>query len=208
MCITKYYVKYLIKYVYIGLIALLIVSCSSNADTPIASGINQIIANKIVSNLLNNNIQSKQIQGKDGTITIMVNSKELAKALDIISYNGGIPRNYNSLGDIFKKDSFISSPLEEHERMVYAMQQDVINLLSSIIGVIDVKVSVSIPYDDITKNTDSAPQTNSVAIYIRYRPDTFLINRKAEIKTLISKAVPQLLINNINIYMEPAQFNF
>ena len=202
-----FYLKNSNKSYWFIIILFVIVACGSDPQLPIASHLSQDIANQVMDDLLSNNIQVTQQLQKDGTYNILVHQSVQAEALSILSYHGGIPKSYSSLGTVFKKDSFISSPLEEQARLTYALQEEVASMLSNILGIVDVKVSITLPQVSQTFWEGNEVTAPSAAIYIRYRPDSYLSSKRNQLRLLISKAVPGLTPDNVALYMEEARKN-
>ena len=171
--------------------------CSDNKNE-ILTNLSQSSANEVIMTLGNNNIDSsKQVQ-KDETYTIYVSDSQKLKALNILKANGLPEHDFTNLGTIFKKDSFISSPLEEHGRFLYALNQEISSLLSSLNGVIEVKTIVNLPAPNDNLWQSQAPVA-SASVLIKYRQGERIdlyINR---IKILVTNAVPGLTIDRVEV---------
>jgi type III secretion protein J len=192
----------IIKFLFLFGAMLINISCSGHKVT-IAAKQPHEIANKIVSIFLNEDINVTQQSDKDGSINILVDSNDLPRALQLLSDNGGIPHTYDTLGNIFKKDSFISSPLEEQARLEYALSQEISALLIQLDGVVDVKVTVSLPLVvDANSWQPKAAQAITASVYLRCKSDSNLPIKKNQIKFLVSKTISGLTPDNVAIYME------
>src|SRR3990167_9099634 len=117
-----------------------------NDKTELLSNLNETDANQVELVLLSNGITNiSKEKAKDGSYIILISPNNLNDALAILSSAGLPPTNFTNFGEVFKKDSFISTPLEEHGRFLYALEQEVASMISRINGVLNVKVVISIP---------------------------------------------------------------
>jgi len=174
-----------------------IVACSSS-NMELLTGVSQETANTILMLLGNNNINAvKQVQ-KDGTYTIMVSGKQKLEALNILNAHGMPQHEFTNLGEVFKKDSFIASPLEEHSRFLYALDQEIASMLSSLNGVTSVKTIVNLPASNDNLWQNKAPDP-SASVLIKYRQGERIdlyINR---IKELVCNSVPGLTADKVEV---------
>jgi type III secretion protein J len=49
------------------------------------------------------------------------------------------------MGKVFKREGFVSSPLEERARLVHAMSQEIANTINNIDGVVTARVHLVVP---------------------------------------------------------------
>ena len=183
------------------LICVILLLTGCNKDVTILEGLDQSDANDIILLLRANNIDAKKID-KNKAQAINVNSKDETKALSIINIYGKPDKNFQSLGEIFKKDGFISSPTEEQARLVYGLGQEISNMISQIEGVITVTTQVAIPNikDDLWDTDNGQPSVSILVIYSKkHRVDKY----KEKIKRLASKSIPNLKANNVAIEFIP-----
>src|SRR5919201_1603389 len=60
--------------------------------------------------------------------------------------SAGLPRqSLRTLGDVFPKESFVSSPLEERARYIFALSQEVQQTLMQLDGIVDARVHIALP---------------------------------------------------------------
>lgn len=158
----------------------------------LVQGLNQQDANNIILVLANNNIPAKKTEDtKDGTYFISVDPKNQILALQILSNFGEPTTKRTSMGEVFKKEGMISSPMEEFARYTFALNQDLESTLSQIDGIISVRVQVSLPMpsDNLWSSESAKP---GAAIFIKYRAGYRIDLLTNRIKLLVSKAVPGL----------------
>ena len=188
--------KYLIQSFGFSLV-LFVASCSS-PQTVLYSNLPQQSANQIVLLLGQNNISATKTEQKDGTYNVMVSQNDLVNALNISGSQGGPKQQFQNLGELFPKDGYISSPTEEHERVVYALNQEISAMLSELNGVVLVKTNVSIPSssDGLLTPDDVKPTASVLIKYKRgQRIDLYL----GRIKNLVSHAIAGLNPDQVEV---------
>lgn len=179
------------------LIMLCLAGCAKQ-DTILIEQIDQTDANQVILLLGQNNIVANKVLQKNGGYTIFINKKDQLNALNILFSKGELKEKFDSLGEIFKKDSFISSPTEEYARLQYALSQEISSMLFELNGVTEVKVAVSLPTpNDNLWQTDSVKP--SVAVVIKYRQGERVDLYTNRIKNLVSKAVPGVTPDQVDI---------
>jgi len=163
-------------------------SACSDPTNIIVSDVNQKNANAIIFLLANNNIPVTSKVNKSGTITLAVSKSNMIDALRLLKNNGLPNQDFVSLGDVFKKDSLISSPLEEHNRDIYAIDQEIASMLSHLNGVTDVQVKVAVPAPN-DKLWDVDMPKPSASVVIKYKQGTRLDLYVSKIKSLVAHSV-------------------
>lgn len=190
-----------LKYNSIILFGLLIVGCQ-NSEVTLLSGVSQDVANKIILQLGVNNIQAEKVLQKEGSYTVQVIKSKQIAALNILNDNGLPAQNFVNMGEVFKKDSFISSPIEEQGRFIYSLEQQISNMILQINGVVDVKTQVSLP-----PTTDSLWQSQQVmpaaAVFIKYKSKSRVDLYVNRIKQLVANSVPGLSVDKVEVLAVP-----
>ena len=179
-------------------LALILAGCDNNSNVMIANNVTMDIANNVILTLGQAGINANMQQEKGGNYNITVAKSDQVKALGLLKQNGQPQKSYTSLGEEFKKDGFISSPLEEQSRFIYALDQEISNMLSQLDGVISVNTQISLPApSDNLWQSDKAQPGASVLIKYKsgFRADLYA-NR---IKQLVSNAVPGLSQERVEV---------
>jgi len=183
------------KYSFLLLTTLVIVGCG-NSNTVILENLDQDAANSVLVSLGENNINATRQRVKDGTYSITVNAGAQRRALEILQSNGMPTKNYTNLGIEFKKDSFISSPLEEQSRFIYALDDQVSAMVSEIDGVVSVSTQISLPppNDNLLQTEEVHP---AASVLIKFKDGYHLEMYTNRIKQLVANAVPGLMAANV-----------
>jgi len=177
---------------------ILFANCNFTKPTLLVQGLNQEDANNVLLVLANNNVPATKQLEKDNTFSITVDPKNQIMGLQVLSNFGEPVNKRSSMGEIFKKEGMISSPMEEFARYTFALDQDLETTLAQIDGIISVRVQVSMPMpsDNLWSSEAAKP---GAAIFIKYRPGYRIDLLTNRIKMLVSKAVPGLTPDMVEI---------
>ena len=76
------------------------------------NGLDQRQANEIVATLTRHGIPAQRDMNKDGSMTVSIENSRFADAVAILDENGLPKQEFANLGEIFKRDGLVSSPVE------------------------------------------------------------------------------------------------
>ncbi|HEY8024622.1 MAG TPA: type III secretion inner membrane ring lipoprotein SctJ [Burkholderiaceae bacterium] len=164
----------------------LLAACSETVN--LQSGLNDADANEIVSLLHRSGIASRKVSSKEG-VALTVDANDLSPATEIM-HAAGLPRkNLSDLGQIFKKDSMISSPLEERIRYIYGLSTELENTLRQYDNVVEARVHVVLP-ERIAPGEPIQP--SSAAVFIKYRLPFDEDAAVPQVRNLVAASIPGL----------------
>lgn len=164
------------------------------------SGLNQRDANEMLAVLLQAGIDADTVAGKED-VSLRVEQSQLDRAIGLLNARG-LPRpKTSSLGDVFKQEGLISSPLEQRARFIYAMSEELSRTLSQLDGVVSARVHIVIPERRANEQTSAPP---SAAIFIKYRDDYDLNGYVPQIKQLVANAVEGLNYDRVSVVLFPS----
>lgn len=121
------------------LLCLLLTGC--NERTVLHSHLSEQDANEVIAELANKNVEASKQVDKDG-LTVLVEPADMNSAVQVLEAAGLPRRSRSSLGEIFRKEGVISTPMEERARYIYALSQELESTLSQIDGVVLARVHV------------------------------------------------------------------
>lgn len=124
------------------LLCLLLTGC--NERTVLHSHLSEQDANEVIAELANKNVEASKQVDKDG-LTVLVEPADMNSAVQVLEAAGLPRRSRSSLGEIFRKEGVISTPMEERARYIYALSQELESTLSQIDGVVLARVHVVLP---------------------------------------------------------------
>ncbi|MGB3125914.1 MAG: type III secretion inner membrane ring lipoprotein SctJ [Pseudomonas sp.] len=172
---------------------LLLAGCSD--DTVLFGGLTEQESNDVIAKLADEHISAHKQMEKVG-VTVLVAAADINRAVRVLDA-AGLPRHARaSLGEIFKKEGVISTPLEERARYIYALSQELESTLSQIDGVIVARVHVVLP-ERIAPGEPVQPA--SAAVFIKYAasvldPDSV----RGRIQQMVASSIPGMSQDSAN----------
>jgi type III secretion protein J len=157
-------------------------------------------ANELLSALLERGIVAEKVnQGKNG-FNVEVDEADQLRALGILR-DLGLPKpEYDGLGTVFRKESMMSSPVEEKARLAYALSQEIASSCARLDGVVDARVHVVLSERDITSG---AVTPASAAVMLRYAPDTPVSQYVQQIQNMVVQSVPDVAAERVSVLLFP-----
>jgi type III secretion protein J len=109
----------------------------------------------------------------------------------------GLPHeDFDSLGEVFKREGFVSTPLEEHARLMHALSQELSRTVSSIDGVLLARVALVVP-EKHPLSDKVVPSSASVLIKVRPGLDVDALVPK--IRALVVNSVEGLPYDSVTV---------
>jgi type III secretion protein J len=159
-------------------------------------------ANEMLAVLNSSGIDASKATEDGGTWQIQTSKDEFASALSALRAQGYPRDDFVSLGTVFKKEGFVSSPIEERARLMYGLSQELSRTLSSIDGVIFARVHLAVPESDPLSDK---PKLSSASVFIKHRPDADMAKQIGQIKALVVNSVEGLPYDNVTVMLTAAQ---
>lgn len=178
------------------LLGAVVLFAGCDKETTLHSGLPEQQANLVMAALLDVGIACHKAPGEEGTWNVTVVESRFADAVNILDKAGLPRREYQGIGEVFKKTGMISSPSEERIRFMDALAQDLSRTIAGIDGVVDARVHVVLPENDpFARN--SLP--SSAAVAIRSRWDADLTDIVPSVKGLVKNAIEGLQYEKIMV---------
>jgi type III secretion protein J len=181
------------------LAAALLSACSAKVE--LMTAVPEAEANEALAALLNAGIPAERIAGKEGMVGLRVDGTQVARAVDVLRAQGLPRERHAGMGDVFKKEGLISSPLEERARYLYALSQELSGTLSRIDGVITARVHVVLPERSPTGDQTSPA---SAAVFIKHREQANLDTVQPQIRRLVTNSIPNLSADRVSLILVPS----
>lgn len=180
--------------------ACVLLAACSGAD--LYGQLNEKQANELIAALHSAGISAEK-RNKDATNwTVRVARSDFARAVDTLKAEGLPREEFESLGRVFRKEGFVSSPLEERARLNYGMSQELSNTLSSIDGVLVARVHLAVPERDPLADR---PRPPSASVMVKHRPGVDMSLHIGQIKALVVNSVEGLQYDHVTVTLFPAQ---
>ncbi|TQV69944.1 EscJ/YscJ/HrcJ family type III secretion inner membrane ring protein [Exilibacterium tricleocarpae] len=183
-------------------VVLMAVILMSACKSELYSEISEREANEMMSILRRSGVDTDKVALKDGLYAIRVEHGQMSRATDILSAYGYPQEKFQNMGELFKKEGLVSSPLEERVRYVYALSQSLSETLLQIDGVITARVNIVLPeHDSLSRDT----KPSSASVFIKYHPASKLEDAKSDIKMIIEKSIEGLSYDEVSLVMLPGR---
>lgn len=182
-----------------GALLLALAGCSSEQE--LYGQLSERQANEMVAVLYTAGIKAEK-QTKDGKFSISTSRDEFAAAVRALNAQGYPREQFDSMGKVFKREGFVSSPLEERARLMHAMSQEIANTIANIDGVITARVHLVMPEHNPMLDK---PQPSAAAVFIKHRADVNLQSQVTQIKALVVNSIEGLKYSNVTVALFPAE---
>lgn len=183
----------------LAIVSFLLASCGGRVE--LLKDIAEAEANEAIAVLLDAGVASTKIPGKEGVVSLEVEQAQVARAIEILNAEGLPRERFAKMGDVFRKEGLISSPLEERARYIWALSQELSATLAQIDGVIKARVHVVLP----EKSTGGDPALpSSAAVFLKHKQGVMLDESVPQIKRLVSNSIPGLSAEKVTVVMLPA----
>jgi type III secretion protein J len=180
-------------------LAVLLAACG---DQELYTGLSQRQANEMTAVLRNVGIDAKKVGRDADRFAVTAPRENFSQAIEVLRANGYPRDGYDTLGQIFKKEGFVSSPLEERARFMHAQSQEISNTLSSIDGVVVARVHLALPERDPLSDK---VRPASASVFIKHRPGVDLSARVGQVKALVVNSLPDLPYDNVTVALFAAE---
>ncbi|MCJ2189091.1 type III secretion system inner membrane ring lipoprotein SctJ [Novosphingobium beihaiensis] len=159
-------------------------------------------ANEAVAALRQADVDATKKMAGEGRWSIAVAPEDFAHAVEVLDARGLPGDHFASLGEVFEKKGFVSSPVEERARLIYGLSQELSHTVSEIDGVVQARVHLAIPEPDPLSNT---MKPSSAAVFVKYRPGYDLRSETGAIKSLVTNSIEGLAYDRVSVVMVPGR---
>lgn len=159
-------------------------------------------ANEVMAALQNAGIEASKVPGKEGLVGLTIAGDQVGRAVDLLREKGLPRERFAGMGQVFKKEGLISSPLEERARYLYALSQELAATLSLLDGVVTARVHVVLPERSAT---GEASVPSSAAVFIKHQDGYNLEALQPLIRRLVVNSIPGLTPEKVSIVLVNAQ---
>lgn len=182
------------------LLAVLMAACAPKVE--LMAAIPESDANEVLGALQNAGITAEKVPGKEGMVGLQIAADQLGRAMELLREKGLPRERFAGMGQVFKKEGLISSPLEERARYLYALTQELSGTLNQIDGVIVARVHVVLP----ERSTGAeAAVPSSAAVFLKYQEGYDMELVQPLVRRLVINSIPGLTADKLTIVMVPSQ---
>lgn len=166
------------------------------------NGLDQRQANEIVATLTRHGIPAQRDMNKDGSMTVSIEKSRFADAVAILDENGLPKQEFANLGEIFKRDGLVSSPVEERAAMIYGLSQELSKTISEIDGVLSARVHMVLPDNDLLRR---GVTPSSASVFIRHSASVSMSGHIPQVKMLVANGVAGLTYDKVSVALMPVE---
>lgn len=178
-------------------------ACTKMVD--LQTGLNDADANEIVTVLNRHGIQAEKRPTKEG-VALTIKDADISRATQAMHAAGLPRRNLSNLGQVFKKEGMISTPLEERVRYIHGLSAELEYTLQQFDHVIAARVHVVLP-ERIAPGEPIQP--SSAAVFVKYRPPLDEDTIVPRIRNLVASSIPGLTgedgKNKVSVVFTPSE---
>ena len=157
-------------------------------------------ANEMVASLRLAGIAAEK-KANEGSFSVLTSRKEYPGAVQHLQ-SQGLPREqFDTIGKVFKRDGWVSSPLEERARLQHALSQEIANTIGNIDGVVTARVHLVVPERNPLSDK---PRPSAASVLIKHRPEKDLTALTSQIKALVVNSIEGLPYDNVTVALIPA----
>ncbi|NWD00223.1 type III secretion inner membrane ring lipoprotein SctJ [Pseudomonas sp. P7779] len=176
----------------IGVLASLLQAC----DMDLYTNLSERDANAMVAVLLRDGIPATRKVQDNGQLKVVVDEQRFAEAMTLLD-NAGLPQqSFSNMGEVFKGNGLVSSPVQERAQMIYALSEELSHSVSQIDGIVSARVHVVLPDNDLLKRVISP---SSASVLVRYDPGTDINTLIPQIKTLVANGISGLSYDGVSV---------
>jgi type III secretion protein J len=176
-----------------------LVGCGGNVE--LLRDLSETEANEVMAALIEAGLSAEKLPGKEGTVSLSIEKSQFSRAISLLNTEGLPHEKYAKMGDVFRKEGMISSPLEERARYLWALSQELSATISQIDGVIKARVHVVLP----ERSSGAEPALpSSAAVFIKHKPGFIYDDVIPQVKRLVSNSIPGLSQEKVTVIVLPS----
>jgi type III secretion protein J len=172
----------------------------SACEAELYNNLDQRQANEMVATLIRQGIPAERAVTKAGRLAVMVDQARFADAVRVLDEHGLPRQDFSTLGEVFKKDGLISSPMQERAQMVFALSQELSRTVSEIDGVLSARVHLVLPENDPLQQR-LVP--SSASVFIRHYANVAMGGLIPQIKMLVANGIAGLAYDKVSVVLVP-----
>lgn len=172
----------------------------SACNVELYDNLDQKQANDIIATLFRQGIPAERVISKDGKYAIHVDEARFSEAIAVLNEHGLPKQDFTTLGEVFKNDGIVASPVQERAQMIFALSQELARTISDIDGVLTSRVHLVLPENDPLRQ-QLIP--SSASVFIRHLAKAPLSNLVPQVKMLVANGVAGLSYDKVSVVLVP-----
>ncbi|MEM8773864.1 MAG: type III secretion inner membrane ring lipoprotein SctJ [Pseudomonadota bacterium] len=160
------------------------------------SDLSEVETNEMVAILEASGISATRSSDKDDRYTLLIEAENVGAATMILKSEGYPKKKFKSIGDIFAAEGIVGTPFEERVRYMYALDEKLAEHLSSIDGIRDARVSITIPE---RSRFDQTIEPSKASVILHHEKEFDAQSAVPKIKTLVANSVQGLEYDKVAV---------
>ena len=158
--------------------------------------------NDVVGALRAEGIAASKNKSGETAWSVSVPGADFSRSVAVLRNQNLPAQSFDGLGQVFKKESLVSTETEERARLMYAVAQELQRTLSQIDGVVQARVHPVIkPHDAFS----SRPRVSSASVFIKHRASADMASKVPMIRELVANGVEDLDEKNVSVALIAAE---
>jgi type III secretion protein J len=183
----------------VGLLVLCVIGLAA-CNLELYANLDQRQANDIVATLFRQGIPAERVRGANGKYAVNVDGGRFAEAVSVLNDHGLPKQDFASLGEVFKNDGIVASPVQERAQMIYALSQELARTISDIDGVLTSRVHLVLPENDPLRQ-QLIP--SSASVFIRHLSNVAMADLVPQVKLLVANGIAGLSYDKVSVVLLP-----
>lgn len=181
------------------LVSLALTACGR---TELYSDLTERDANEMIAVLRSAGIDADKRSGPDQRWSLHISDDQFVDAVAALNAQGYPRADFADMGELFRRQGFVSTPLEERARYVYGLEQELSRTLSAIDGVVMARVHLALPENDPLAEER---RPSSASVFIKHRLGLDFTEQTTSIKALVVNSVEGLSYDNVSVALFPTE---
>jgi type III secretion protein J len=175
--------------------AAVVLALAGCGEQTLYSQLNERQANEMVAVLRLSGIPADKVAAEGG-FSVTAAEADFARAVQTLRAMGLPREDFDTLGKVFKREGFVSTPLEERSRLVHALSQELSHTVSSIDGVLLARVALVLP---AKHPLEDKTVPSSASVLIKVRPGLDVDALVPKIRALVVNSVEGLPYDSVTV---------
>lgn len=173
----------------------LVASLAACGDQTLYARLDERQANDMVAALRLAGVPAQKVARETG-FEVTTGEADFARAVQILKAQGLPREDFDSLGKVFKREGFVSTPVEERARLMHALSQELSHTLTSIDGVLQARVTLVVPE---RHPLSDRVQPSSASVMIKHRPGLNVDALLPKVRALVVNSVEGLPYDSVSV---------
>lgn len=165
-------------------------------QTELYSDLSERDANEMMAVLRGVGIDASKREIDEESWSLMIADTQFVRAVETLKSQGYPKTDFADMGELFEKQGFVSTPLEERARYVFGLEQELSETVSAIDGVVMARVHLAVPENNPLAET---AKPSSASVFVKHRAGADLTDETTQIKGLVVNSIEGLSYDHVTV---------